>query len=49
MFEIKIYDGKAAIEWNEFIDKSRNGTFLFNRNYMDFHADRFQDFSLMAY
>ena len=49
MFEIKIYDGKAAIEWNEFIDKSRNGTFLFNRNYMDYHADRFQDFSLMAY
>ena len=49
MFEIKIYDGKAAIEWNEFIDKSRNGTFLFNRNYMDYHADRVQDFSLMAY
>ena len=29
--------------------KSKNGTFLFDRGYMDYHADRFTDCSLMAY
>lgn len=28
---------------------SRQRSFLFNRGYMDYHADRFCDFSLMAY
>lgn len=35
--------------WDEFVRSSRNGTFLFMRDYMDYHADRFQDCSLMAY
>lgn len=35
--------------WNDFIKKSKNGTFLFDRSYMDYHADRFQDASLMVY
>ena len=38
--------GRAA-EWNEFVARSRNGTFLFDRNYMDYHADRFRDASVM--
>jgi hypothetical protein len=35
--------------WNDFVNESRNGTFLFHRDYMDYHADRFPDFSLMFY
>jgi hypothetical protein len=35
--------------WNSFVQKSKNGTFLLNRNYMDYHADRFADGSLMLY
>jgi hypothetical protein len=35
--------------WDEFIASSRNGVFLFNRHYMDYHADRFTDASLMFY
>ncbi|MDR1003937.1 MAG: GNAT family N-acetyltransferase [Prevotellaceae bacterium] len=35
--------------WNAFVQKSKNGTFLLNRNYMDYHADRFCDYSLMIY
>jgi hypothetical protein len=35
--------------WDDFIKESRNGTFLFQRDYMDYHADRFPDFSLMFY
>ena len=36
-------------EWNEFVAKSKNGTFLFDRRFMDYHANRFQDYSLMFY
>mgnify|MGYP002521248143 CR=1 FL=1 len=36
-------------EWNEFVAKSKNGTFLFDRRFMDYHADRFQDYSMMFY
>ncbi|MGN1228608.1 MAG: GNAT family N-acetyltransferase [Prevotella sp.] len=28
---------------------SKNGTFLFDRRYMDYHSDRFHDYSLMFY
>lgn len=35
--------------WDQFIAKSKNGTFLFQRNFMDYHADRFFDCSLMIY
>ena len=28
---------------------SKNGTFLFDRNYMDYHSDRFDDHSLMVF
>lgn len=34
--------------WNGFVAQSRNGTFLADRRYMDYHADRFADCSLMA-
>ena len=36
-------------EWDDFVRKSKNGTFLFCRDYMDYHADRFPDSSLMVY
>lgn len=36
-------------QWNEFVDGSKNGTFLINRRYMDYHSDRFDDFSLMFF
>lgn len=49
MFEIKIYTQEHADEWNSFVENSKNGTFLFNRNYMDYHSDRFHDNSLLVY
>ena len=35
--------------WDDFTERSRCGTFLFKRDYMDYHADRFEDCSLMAF
>ena len=49
MFEIKRYTPDKTDEWNEFVAQSKNGTFLFDRRYMDYHADRFHDYSLMVY
>lgn len=33
--------------WDAFIGNSKNGTFLFKRDYMDYHSDRFCDHSLI--
>ena len=46
---IERYNADSASVWDDFVDKSKNGTFLFKRAYMDYHADRFEDFSLMIY
>ena len=47
MIEIKQYNLDDAVKWNEFVSISKQGTFLFNRNYMDYHADRFADCSFL--
>ena len=49
MFEIVRYTAGHADEWNRFVAESKNGTFLFDRRYMDYHSDRFADHSLMFY
>lgn len=49
MFEVRRYTPDRADEWNHFVAQSKNGTFLFDRHFMDYHADRFTDCSLMVY
>ena len=49
MFDIVRYTLDKADEWNRFVAASKNGTFLFDRRYMDYHSDRFEDHSLMVY
>ena len=49
MFDIRRYTADNAAEWNDFVARSKNGTFLFDRRYMDYHSDRFEDYSLMVY
>lgn len=46
---IKKFSQECFSIWNEFIKNSKQGTFLLNRNYMDYHSDRFIDSSLMFY
>ena len=43
------YTKERKAEWDGFITTSRNGTFLFKRDYMDYHADRFTDCSFLFY
>ena len=49
MFKIKRYTPDRKAEWDAFVAQSKNGTFLFFRDYMDYHSDRFEDHSLMFY
>lgn len=48
-FEIRHYEHSVQKEWDEFVDKSKNGTFMLKRKYMDYHADRYKDMSLMVF
>lgn len=49
MFVVKQYKNENKLEWNQFITSSKNATFLFQRDFMDYHSDRFEDYSLMIY
>lgn len=49
MFEITRYTADRKTTWDDFVARSRQGTFLFCRDYMDYHSDRFHDHSLMVW
>lgn len=46
---IKRYSNELKDCWNSFVGQAKNGLFMFDRNYMDYHSDRFQDHSLIFY
>lgn len=47
--EIIPYQSDFKKSWDEFVESSKNGTFLFKRDYMDYHSDRFPDYSFLIY
>lgn len=47
-YTVRPYESKDFEAWNAFISKAKNATFLFHRDFMDYHKDRFQDFSLIV-
>ncbi|MFD2246607.1 GNAT family N-acetyltransferase [Pontibacter ruber] len=49
MVEVVKYSAEYKQEWDGFVAGSKNGTFLLLRDYMEYHADRFQDHSLLFY
>jgi hypothetical protein len=44
---VERYTADHEEEWNDFVRRSKNGTFLFDRGYMEYHRDRFEDRSLV--
>src|SRR5690554_342768 len=48
-FEIRKYSSADAPLWDAFVKSAWNGVFLFERGFMDYHADRFEDYSLLAF
>jgi len=47
-YSVKLYQHNDFENWNSFIGKAKNATFLFHRDFMDYHSDRFQDYSLIV-
>src|SRR5258708_10307961 len=43
------YNESDKVAWDSFVQQSVNGTFLFMRDYMDYHHERFQDYSLLIW
>jgi hypothetical protein len=48
-YTIQRYTPALRDTWDAFISASRNGTFLLQRGFMDYHADRFTDHSLLFF
>lgn len=48
-YSVKRYNPSHKTIWNAFVSHSKNGTFLFDRDFMDYHSDRFKDHSLLIF
>lgn len=49
MIEIANYGSQHKLLWDDFVKRSKNGSFLFYRDYMEYHSDRFLDSSLLFF
>ncbi|MGZ4882230.1 MAG: GNAT family N-acetyltransferase [Halobacteriota archaeon] len=49
MVELAVYESKYKALWDDFVRRSKNGSFLFYRDYMEYHSDRFIDSSLLFF
>ncbi len=47
MYSVRSYLPSDAAAWDALVARSRNGNLLHRRGYMDYHADRFVDASLL--
>ena len=46
---VEQYQAEHKRLWDEFVARAKNGVFLFQRDYMEYHADRFTDHSLLCF
>ena len=44
---IRKYQTTDYSQWNAFVAAAKNATFLFHRDFMEYHSNRFDDFSLI--
>jgi len=49
MFTFRFYAPDDRPAWDECVLRSRNGVFLFLRAYLEYHADRFEDASVVIH
>ncbi len=48
-YSVRLYTSEDYAIWNNFVGTAKNATFLFHRDFMEYHSDRFQDFSLLVF
>lgn len=46
-YTVRKYQPEDYANWNAFVSNAKNATFLFHRDFMEYHKDRFEDFSLV--
>lgn len=49
MISVRKYASSDFDVWNDFVKNAKNSLFMHNRNFMEYHSDRFTDNSLMFY
>ena len=49
MFKVKRYNSDLKLTWNSFIEASNFPNLLVKRDYMEYHKNRFDDYSLMVF
>lgn len=47
-YTVKRYQKNDCKNWNAFIGQAKNATFLFHRDFMEYHSERFQDYSMIV-
>ena len=48
-YKIIKYTSEHYQMWNNFVAQAKNATFLFHRDFMEYHSDRFEDYSLLVF
>ncbi|MCZ4319706.1 GNAT family N-acetyltransferase [Aequorivita viscosa] len=48
-YNVKKYNPSQKELWDNFVKEAKNATFLFKRDFMDYHSDRFIDYSLLVF
>ncbi len=48
-YRVEKYRSENYDLWNKFVANAKNATFLFHRDFMEYHQDRFEDFSLLLF
>ncbi len=49
LLTVRFYNPQEKAVWDDLVTRSAGGTFLFLRDYMEYHASRFTDYSLLIY
>ena len=47
-YSVRRYQESDYDNWNTFIGLAKNATFLFHRDFMEYHSGRFEDYSLIV-
>jgi hypothetical protein len=47
-YTVRKYQESDSENWNAFIGQAKNATFLFHRDFMGYHSDRFEDYSIIV-
>ena len=48
-YSIRPYQESDYELWNTFVSAAKHATFLFHRDFMEYHKERFEDFSLLVF